>query len=73
MELLVFSLGQRRHSKPVNSAVCLVIPVYLHTAARFFFLCLITSQAFFFFYFIVNVCNWPVETCLFSQPAGISV
>lgn len=28
--------GQRRRWKPVNSAVCLVIAVYLHTAARFF-------------------------------------
>lgn len=61
--------GQQRHSKLVNSAVCLVILVYLHTAALFFF-CLITGQAFFFF---VKVCNWPVETCLFSQPTGISV
>lgn len=51
MELLVFSPGQRRHSKPVNSAACLVIPVYLHTAARFFSLS--DNQPGFFFFFLL--------------------
>lgn len=53
MELLVLGPGQRRHSKAVNSAVCLVIPVCLHTAARFFSLS--DNQPEFFFLLLTSV------------------